>query len=85
MLLIIFEFVRKPWEGAEVELEKILQLQRDKVLEDSVSELTLSALPFRSVEEKGSAKTPRAPGTTAAEEPDPLELGEAALQQQIAQ
>ena len=42
VLVIVFEFMRKPWEGAEIELEKILQLQQDKILEDSISEMTMS-------------------------------------------
>ena len=27
MMVIIFEFMRRPWEGVEIELEKVLELQ----------------------------------------------------------
>jgi len=27
VIIITFEFMRKPWEGVEIELEKILELQ----------------------------------------------------------
>lgn len=45
IIIIYFEFMRKPWEGAEIELEKILQLQQNKILEDSISEMTISQAP----------------------------------------
>jgi hypothetical protein len=43
-LVIIFEFMRRPWEGVEIELEKVLELQQNKILEDSISEMTLAEL-----------------------------------------
>ena len=41
VIIITFEFMRQPWEGKEVEFEKILQLQQDKILEDSISMFNL--------------------------------------------
>jgi hypothetical protein len=42
VLLFIFEIFRKPWEGVEIELEKVLELQQNKILDDSVSSMTFS-------------------------------------------
>ena len=36
--------MRRPWEGVEIELEKVLELQQNKILEDSISSLTLTEL-----------------------------------------
>jgi hypothetical protein len=44
VIIITFEFMRRPWEGVEIELEKILQLQQNKILEDSISEITINCL-----------------------------------------
>jgi hypothetical protein len=44
ILIIIFEFMRRPWEGVEVELEKVLELQQNKILEDSISSMTMIEL-----------------------------------------
>ena len=38
----MFEILRKPWEGSEIELEKVLELQQNKILDDSVSSMGLS-------------------------------------------
>jgi hypothetical protein len=38
----MFEIFRKPWEGVEIELEKVLELQQNKILDDSVSSMALS-------------------------------------------
>lgn len=45
VIVITFEFMRKPWEGVEIELEKILQLQQQKILEDSISAMSVSQAP----------------------------------------
>lgn len=37
IIYIVFEFMRKPWRGVEIELEKVLTLQQNKILEDSIS------------------------------------------------
>lgn len=42
VLISMFEILRKPWEGSEIELEKVLELQQNKILDDSVSSMTLS-------------------------------------------
>ena len=42
VILFIFEIFRKPWEGIEIELEKVLELQQNKILDDSVSSMTFS-------------------------------------------
>jgi hypothetical protein len=44
ILVIIFEFMRRPWEGVEIELEKVLELQQNKILEDSISSMTMLEL-----------------------------------------
>ena len=44
VLIIIFEFMRRPWEGVEIELEKVLELQQNKILEDSISSMTMNEL-----------------------------------------
>jgi hypothetical protein len=36
--------MRRPWEGVEIELEKVLELQQNKILEDSISSMTLADL-----------------------------------------
>jgi len=51
VIIITFEFMRKPWDGTEIELEKVLTLQQNKVLEDSISEIT-NSLPNNFVNEK---------------------------------
>jgi len=38
VLFTTFEFIRKPWEGKELEIEKIMQLQADKLF-DSISSM----------------------------------------------
>lgn len=43
MLVTIFEFMRRPWQGAEVELEKILEEQQHRLFDDTISEMSLSA------------------------------------------
>lgn len=42
VILIVFEIFRKPWEGMEIELEKILELQQNKILDDSMSSMTMT-------------------------------------------
>mmetsp|Transcript_42371 Transcript_42371/g.65037 ORF Transcript_42371/g.65037 Transcript_42371/m.65037 type:complete len:94 (+) Transcript_42371:2641-2922(+) len=42
MIVTVFEFMRSPWEGVEIELEKALELQQNKVLEDSISCMTMT-------------------------------------------
>ena len=42
VLLIAFEFLRKPWEGVEVELERVLELEQNKILENTISCFDLS-------------------------------------------
>ena len=34
--------MRKPWEGVEIELEKAMDLQQNKMFEDSISAMVLS-------------------------------------------
>ena len=33
--------MRSPWEGVEIELERVLELQQHKILEDSISVMTM--------------------------------------------
>lgn len=40
-IVIVFEFMRKPWEGVEIELERALELEQNKILEDEISCMTL--------------------------------------------
>ena len=40
-IYIIFEFMRSPWAGVEIELERVLELQQRKILEDSISVMTM--------------------------------------------
>ena len=40
--VIAFEFLRKPWEGQEVELERVLELEQNKLLEGDISEMTMN-------------------------------------------
>jgi len=47
--------MRKPWEGSEIELEKILQLQQNKILEDSISEITIR-VPDLSFDKDGNER-----------------------------
>ena len=42
VIVFMFEIFRKPWEGVEIELEKVLELQQNKILDDSVSSMALS-------------------------------------------
>ena len=42
VLITIFEFMRKPWQGAEVEIERILEEQQHRLFDDTISELSLS-------------------------------------------
>lgn len=42
MVTILFEFMRKPWDGVELEIEKALELQQNKILEDSISFMSLN-------------------------------------------
>ena len=42
MIITIFEFMRRPWQGVEIELEKALELQQNKILEDSISFISLN-------------------------------------------
>ena len=37
VLLTIFEFMRRPWEGVELEIEKALEQQQNKILEDEIT------------------------------------------------
>ena len=41
-MLIAFEFLRKPWEGVEVELERVLELEQNKILENTISVIEFS-------------------------------------------
>lgn len=40
-IFVVFEFMRSPWEGVEIELERVLELQQHKILEDSISVMTM--------------------------------------------
>lgn len=40
-IIIVFEFMRKPWEGVEIELEKALELEQNKILENEISCMTM--------------------------------------------
>ena len=42
VMLIAFEFLRKPWEGVEVELERVLELEQNKILENTISVIEFS-------------------------------------------
>lgn len=42
VIYIIFEFMRRPWEGKEVELERILELMQNQVIEGDISKYNFS-------------------------------------------
>ena len=42
VIVTVLEFMRKPWEGVEIELEKAMDLQQNKLFEDSISAMVLS-------------------------------------------
>ena len=44
VIIMMFEFLRKPWDGAEIELERVLALQEVKLFNDSISEMTMTEL-----------------------------------------
>ena len=56
VILIVFEFMRRPWEGQEILLEKALEIQQNKILEDSISNMTMSDINER--ENVGSDRSP---------------------------
>lgn len=41
IIITMFEYMRRPWEGVEIELEKALKLQHEKLLDDSISCMTM--------------------------------------------
>lgn len=41
VLVTVFEFLRRPWEGVELEIEKILEFQENKILEDCMSSIDM--------------------------------------------
>ena len=42
VLITIFEFMRRPWQGVEIELERILEEQQHRIFDDTLSEMSLS-------------------------------------------
>lgn len=44
VLITIFEFMRKPWQGAEVEIERILEEQQHRLFDGTLSELSLNSI-----------------------------------------
>ena len=41
VIITVFEFMRKPWDGVENELEKAMEFYNNKLLDDSISCMTM--------------------------------------------
>ena len=46
VLLTVFELMRRPWEGIELEVEKVLELEQNKLFDNSISAYELNSSPL---------------------------------------